>query len=157
MESLNEAFPTIITSGTILASAGVAIGFLSSNPAISSIGVCLGRGTLISIFLVMGILPQILLLGDIIIEKTAFTLKARLPVQSQTGNLLVNGHVRGYVSGIIDAEFNGVLHGTINAAVAAGAIQDEAQLPAPEPEPPQPGGQPLPPAQEVGEEAHRHA
>ena len=123
IESLNEAFPTIVTSGTILASAGISIGLLSSNPAIASIGVCLGRGTLISIFLVMGILPQILMLGDIIIEKTAFTLKARLPIQSQTGNLLVNGHIRGYVSGMIDAEFSGVLHGTINASVAAGAVR----------------------------------
>jgi predicted RND superfamily exporter protein len=125
IESLNEAFPTIITSGTILASAGILIGFLSSNPAISSIGVCLGRGTLISIFLVMGILPQILLLGDIIIEKTSFTLKACLPLQSQTGKLFVDGHIRGYVSGMVDADFTGVLHGTINAAVAAGAIQKE--------------------------------
>ncbi len=150
IESLNEAFPTIITSGTILASAGIAIGFLSSNPAISSIGVCLGRGTLISIFLVMGILPQILLLGDIIIEKTAFTLKSRLPIQSQTGNLLVNGHVRGYISGVVDAEFNGVLHGTISAAVAAGAVQSEGELPPP------PDG-PLQPADTVeGEEAASH-
>ena len=127
VESLNEAFPTIVTSGTILASAGVLIGLLSSNPAIASIGVCLGRGTLISIFLVMGILPQILLLGDIIIEKTAFTLKARLPIQSQGGSLLINGRVRGYVSGMVDAEFNGVLHGSINAAVAAGAVRDERE------------------------------
>lgn len=125
IESLNEAFPTIVTSGTILASAGILIGFLSSNPAIASIGVCLGRGTLISIFLVMGILPQILLLGDIIIEKTAFTLKARLPIQTRTGALRVDGHVRGYVSGIVDADFNGVLHGTINASVAAGDIRPE--------------------------------
>ena len=127
VESLNEAFPTIVTSGTILASAGVLIGLLSSNPAIASIGVCLGRGTLISIFLVMGILPQILLLGDIIIEKTAFTLIARLPIQSQGGSLLINGRVRGYVSGMVDAEFNGVLHGSINAAVAAGAVRDERE------------------------------
>ena len=127
IESLNEAFPTIVTSGTILASAGVLIGFLSSNPAISSIGVCLGRGTLISIFLVMGILPQILLLGDIIIEKTAFTLKPRLPIQTHTGALLVDGHVRGYVSGMVDADFSGILHGTINAAVAAGAVRPETE------------------------------
>ena len=132
VESLNEAFPTIVTSGTILASAGVLIGLLSSNPAIASIGVCLGRGTLISIFLVMGILPQILLLGDIIIEKTAFTLKARLPIQSQGGSLLINGRVRGYVSGMVDAEFNGVLHGSINAAVAAGAVRDERELALPD-------------------------
>ena len=125
VESLNEAFPTIVTSGTILAAAGILIGFLSTTPSIASIGVCLGRGTIISIFLVMGILPQILLLGDIIIDKTAVTLKSRLPVQSHTGNLFVNGHVRGYVSGMVDGRFSGVIHGTINAAVEAGAVQAE--------------------------------
>ncbi len=154
VESLNEAFPTILTSGTILASAGIAIGVLSTTPSIASIGVCLGRGTLISIFLVMGILPQILLLGDIIIEKTAFTLKARLPVQSQSGSLLVNGHVRGYVSGMVDAEFSGVLHGAINAAVTAGAVQsaDGAEASPPEQalEPPQPL------EADAGEEVERH-
>lgn len=71
-EALELAFPTIFTSGSILASAGTAIGILSSDGAISGIGVCLGRGTLLSIFLVMCILPQLLLLGDFIIEKTSF-------------------------------------------------------------------------------------
>ncbi len=123
VESLNEAFPTIVTSGTILASAGVLIGFLSSTPSVASIGVCLGRGTIISIFLVMGILPQILLLGDIIIDKTAVTLKAHLPIQAHTGVMRVEGHVRGYLSGMVDADFSGTVHGTINAAVEAGAIQ----------------------------------
>lgn len=74
-QSLDLAFPTIFTSGTILASAGFAIGLLSSDPAISSIGTALGRGTVISIILVMGILPQLLVLGDKIIEKTSFNLK----------------------------------------------------------------------------------
>lgn len=73
-KSLDLAFPTIFTSGTILAFAGIAIGFLSSEPAISSIGICLGRGTIISIVLVMGILPQLLVLGDYIIEKTSFNI-----------------------------------------------------------------------------------
>ena len=71
-QSLNLAFPTIFTSGSILAAAGTAIGFLSSDGAISGIGICLGRGTLLSILLVMGILPQLLLLGDFIIDKTSF-------------------------------------------------------------------------------------
>ncbi len=74
-KSLSLAFPTIFTSGSILASAGFAIGLLSSDAAISSIGICLGRGTLISIVLVMGILPQLLVLCDFIIEKTSFNLK----------------------------------------------------------------------------------
>ena len=120
VESLNEAFPTIVTSGTILASAGILIGFLSSSPAVSSIGVCLGRGTVISIFLVMGVLPQILLLGDVIIEKTAFTLKSHLPVYSLSGTMHLDGHVRGYISGMVDGEFNGIVHGSINASVISG-------------------------------------
>ncbi|MDE7280809.1 MAG: MMPL family transporter, partial [Ruminiclostridium sp.] len=125
VESLNQAFPTIVTSGTILASAGVLIGFLSTNPSISSIGVCLGRGTLISIFLVMGILPQILLLGDVIIEKTAVTLKRRLPIRSHSGKMVLDGHVRGYVSGIVDGDFSGVIDGVVNAQVEAGAFGEE--------------------------------
>jgi len=124
VESLNQAFPTIVTSGTILASAGVLIGILSTTPSISSIGICLGRGTLISIFLVMGILPQILLLGDVIIEKTAFTLKRRLPLQSRVGSMRIDGHVRGYVSGMVDADFSGTVYGSINAAVEAGAVRE---------------------------------
>ena len=125
IESLNEAFPTIVTSGTIMASASILIGLISSTPAIASIGVCLGRGTLISIFLVMVILPQILMLGDLIIERTAFTLKPRLPIQSKSGTIRLDGHVRGYVSGMVNADFNGVVYGSINATVEAGAAAED--------------------------------
>lgn len=75
IQSLDLAFTTIFTSGTILACAGFAIGLFSSNPVIAAVGSSLGRGTLISIVLVMGILPQLLVLGDFIIEKTSFNLK----------------------------------------------------------------------------------
>ena len=125
VESLNEAFPTIVTSGTILASAGVLIGFLSSSPAIASIGVCLGRGTIISIFLVMFVLPEIMMLGDIIIEKTAFTLKSHLPVQNLSGHLRLDGHIRGYVNGMVDGEFSGIVHGSVNASIASGRQHEE--------------------------------
>lgn len=79
-QSLNQAFPTIFTSGVILVSAGIAIGLLSSEPVVSSIGICLGRGTIISLVLVMGILPQLLVLGDYIIEKTSFSIKDRIKI-----------------------------------------------------------------------------
>ncbi len=147
VESLNEAFPTIVTSGTILASAGILIGFLSSSPAIASIGVCLGRGTIISIFLVMAILPQLLLLGDVIIEKTAFTLKSRLPLQAKSGNLRLDGHVRGYLSGVVDADFSGVIRGSINASVVAGHQREGA----PPPEDGGPAALPDPTGEEAGE------
>lgn len=115
VETLNFAFPTIISSGAILAIAGMLIGILSSDEAISSIGLCLGRGTFISILLVMFVLPPILLLGDTIIEKTSFTLKHRDIVQHRSGYMRVNGHVRGYVSGIVDAQISGVIHGELSA------------------------------------------
>ena len=128
VEALNQAFPTIVTSGMMLASAGTLIGQLSSDPAISSIGTCLGRGTVLSILLVMGVLPQILMLGDMIIEKTAFTLKKPSRLQTQTGSIKMNGHVRGYVSGIIDADFKGTLQGTISAAIEAGKIETASEV-----------------------------
>lgn len=124
VEALNQGFPTIITSGTMLASAGLLIGRLSSDPAIASIGTCLGRGTIISIFQVMGILPQILLVGDLLIEKTAFTLKKAPLRQNRYGNMRVTGHVRGYVSGMVDADFSGTVYGSLNALVDAGAIEN---------------------------------
>ncbi len=72
-EALDQAFPTIITSGTILTSAGFVIGYLTNNAVIASLGKVLGRGTLISIILVMTVLPQLLLLGDKLIDKTELT------------------------------------------------------------------------------------
>lgn len=119
--ALNEAFPTIFTSGTILAVAGSLIGVMTTNPVISSIGSCLGRGTIISIVLVFGVLPQILLLGDTLMERTSFEMKTlKLPTRTASGTMRVDGHVRGYISGVVDADFAGVLHGQMNASISTG-------------------------------------
>lgn len=72
VSAINESFPTILTSGSILMMAGMLIGYISTDAIISSLGICLGRGTLISIILVMLVLPQILLLCDKFIDKTYF-------------------------------------------------------------------------------------
>jgi predicted RND superfamily exporter protein len=72
IETLNFAFPTIITSGSMMVFAGLLIGRLSSNGSICGIGKYLSQGTIISIILVMFVLPQILLIGERIIEKTSF-------------------------------------------------------------------------------------
>ena len=55
-QALNEAFPTVITSGTIMAASGFVIGFLTSNATIASLGKTLGIGVVISIILVMIVL-----------------------------------------------------------------------------------------------------
>lgn len=115
--SLNQAFPTILTSGTILASAGSLIGVLSSDPTVSSIGISLGRGTVISLILVMGVLPQTLLLADQIIEKTAFVLRGSLPNVRKKGEVKLSGKVHGYINGEIHAKVDGVLIGEIDARI----------------------------------------
>ena len=73
--TLNEAFPTIITSGTIMAASGFVIGFLTSNATIASLGKTLGIGVLISMVLVMFVLPVLLYLFDFTIDKTSFSKK----------------------------------------------------------------------------------
>ena len=73
--TLNEAFPTIITSGTIMAASGFVIGFLTSNATIASLGNTLGIGVLISMILVMFVLPVLLYLFDFTIDKTSFSKK----------------------------------------------------------------------------------
>ena len=132
IETLNQAFPTIITSGAMLASAGLIIGRMTSDNTISSIGTCLGRGTIISIFLVMGVLPQILLLGDILIEKTAFAIKVPEITHVEGSTIRLHGRVRGQISGFVDADIQGVFQGSLHAMVESGAIEvDEtrAELP----------------------------
>ena len=128
VEALNLAFPTVMTSGTILAAAGLAIGILSSENTVASIGICLGRGTLISMVLVLGVLPQILLLGDSIVEKTSFNVGWTKPKRHLDGFMRVNGRIRGYVNGYIDAEVRGIINGTVDATVnnvdAEGAAAD---------------------------------
>ena len=125
VEALNSSFPTIFTSGSILASAGILISMLTTNPVICAIGTCLGRGTLISICLVLGVLPQILVLGDSIIERTSFEMKGLTGItHTATGTMHVNGHVRGYISGMVDVDMKGVLRGQFNAAISTGTTVD---------------------------------
>ena len=121
VEALNEAFPTIFTSGSILAVAGALIGQMTTNPIIAAIGNCLSRGTIISIFLVFGVLPQILVLGDNIIERTSFELnRINLSPKSYAGTVRVHGYLRGKVNGTLEGTFSGVIKGDMEATVTSG-------------------------------------
>ena len=112
IETMNFAFPTILTSGSILACAGTLIGMMTSEAAIVGIGQSLGRGTIISIALVMFVLPQILLIGGELVDKTSFSMpRTNLPKISSSGHIrvdgLVRGEIHGYVNGIVRADING--------------------------------------------------
>ena len=119
VHAINSAFPTIFTSGIMMASAGLLIGNMSAQPVVSIMGTCLGRGTIISMILVLFVLPSVLVLGDSIIERSRFTIKPIvLPTRQATGTLRLQGHVRGHISGYVDANFDGVLHGQLDATVS---------------------------------------
>ena len=62
-------------------------------------------------------LPQILLLGDIIIEKTALTMNIARPQKEVAGRVRVTGHVKGYVQGEIDADIQGTFQGQMKVSV----------------------------------------
>lgn len=126
VHALNAAFPTVFTSGTIMASAGLLIGNMSTQPVISIMGNCIGRGTIISIILVLVVLPSILVLGDSIINRTTLKMKPLgLPTVKKSGSVRVDGSIRGHFSGIIDGNFTGVLDGELEAAVSTNAALEE--------------------------------
>ena len=131
IEALNASFPTIFTSGTILAAAGSLIAVMTTNPVIATIGDCLGRGTIISIVLVLAVLPQILVLGDIIIVRTSFQMRGLdHRVRTASGTMRVTGRVRGYISGVVDAQIDGILTGQINASITTGNLEVMEEHPA---------------------------
>ena len=123
IETMNFAFPTIITSGSMMVLAGVLIGQMSSDGAICGIGQCLGRGTIISILLVMFVLPQILLLGEKVIDRTSFKVSVPVKMEKTSGLVRVDGYVQGQINGIVSCEIHGVIKGDVNALVKIGKIE----------------------------------
>ena len=75
-EALNFAFPTVITSGTIMVVAGLLIGRLVSEAVVAGIGHYVGTGTIITLILVMFVLPQLLLFGERFAAATRFSARS---------------------------------------------------------------------------------
>ena len=61
---------SLFTSAVILALAGTTLGTISTNLVLSQLGTLVGRGAVISFFLVIIVLPALLMIFDGIIEKT---------------------------------------------------------------------------------------
>ncbi len=123
IETMNFAFPTIVTSGSMLALAGILIGQMSSDGAICGIGQCLGRGTIMSIIIVMFVLPQILLLGEKIIDKTSFAVSIPLKPEKNSGLMRVDGIVNGQINGTVIGEMHGFIRGDANLFVNMGKME----------------------------------
>ena len=111
VETMNFAFPTIAISGTIMATASFFIGNMTSEGSIANMGLNLARGTLISICLVMFVLPQLLLVGAKIIDKTSFSMPGDFHKQGTSG--------RNVVSSIVVLALTVVLGGVVVPVQAA--------------------------------------
>ena len=128
IETLNFAFPTILTSGTIMTVAGTLIGQMTSDACIVGIGQCLGRGTIISIFLVLFVLPQILLVGGKLVDMTSFSMHhVVLHTNTASGRVRVNGMVQGEVHGSVAGTMNAIVDGDVHLTVLSGKILQEVQ------------------------------
>lgn len=123
IDTMNLSFPTIITSGTMLAVAGTLIGKMTSDCAIYGIGKCLGRGTIISIMVTMFVLPQILLVGDKVIELTAFVMNAPFQTKQIAGAMRIDGVVRGRIEGNINGVVHAVVRGNVSAYIENGDVK----------------------------------
>jgi len=71
-KTINEKTFSIGVSASILSSVGFILWLTSSDPIISSIGLLLGRGTLLAFILVVLFLPALLIIFDRWIEKTTW-------------------------------------------------------------------------------------
>ncbi|MCR5088041.1 MAG: MMPL family transporter [Oscillospiraceae bacterium] len=120
IEAMNFAFPTILTSGSILAMSGILISRITTECTINGIGEALGRGTIISIVLVMFVLPQILILGTRILEKTSFSMPSHVREQKLSGLVAVDGLISGTINGVVYGSFRGTIDGEADLRLLSG-------------------------------------
>jgi len=130
VSAMNSSFATVFTSGTIMSSAGMLIGNMSAQPVVAIMGMCIGRGTIVSMVLVLFVLPSLLVLGDSIIERTHFNIQPVLPQPHESeGRMHVRGYVHGEVAGRMDGYFEGYISGHVNLAVSSdGEMEVEAKV-----------------------------
>ena len=122
IETLNFAFPTIVTSGTILTVAGALIGQMTSEPTIAGIGQSLGRGTILSMFLVLFVLPQILLIGSKAVDATSFAVPKVIHRRELSGHVVVNGVVSGEIRGTVTGVMRATVEGDVDLNLISGDI-----------------------------------
>ena len=79
----------------------------------------------------MFVLPQILLIGDRIIEKTTFDVAMPVRMREESGTVVVNGTIRGTVNGTVIGVMNAVVRGDVKAVIVSGSMEkaEEKALP----------------------------
>ena len=75
--ALETAMPTVFTSGLTLIICGFMIGLIASQNAIATVGILLGKGTLVSVLMITLVLPSVLYLLDGFILKLTLRKKTK--------------------------------------------------------------------------------
>ena len=74
IETVAVVTPSVLTSGTVLAVVGFLLGYISSHGILSQLGIFIGRGSLLSLFIVLFVLPGLLYLLDGLVQRTTLHL-----------------------------------------------------------------------------------
>ena len=74
VETVAAVMPSVITSGSVLAVVGYLLGYISSHGILSQLGIFVGRGSLLSLAIVLFVLPGLLYLLDGVIQRTTLHL-----------------------------------------------------------------------------------
>lgn len=112
--SISQCFPTIMTSGSIMSVCGFLIAFVVHEPIVSSVGHFLGMGTLISLFSVLFILPELLIILDPINERAKFGIAHifdRIGRDYEVVEPSAKAHINGKFSGYLSGDFSGTMVG----------------------------------------------
>ena len=75
LSTVTSATPSLLTPALILMAAGLVLGKVSSIAIVSELGVVLARGAFCSLMLVLFLLPALLTVLDLVVEKTTWGLK----------------------------------------------------------------------------------
>jgi hypothetical protein len=73
----------------------------------------------------MFVLPQILLLGEKVIDKTSFAVSMPLKLERNYGLMRVDGVVQGQINGTVMGEFHGLVRGEANIFVNMGKVEQQ--------------------------------
>lgn len=87
----------------------------------------LGRGTIISMLFVLFVLPQILLLGGGLADKTSISMPTAARTHQSRERVFVVGLVTGEISGTVSGLVRASVDGNVNLRVISGRIADGAQ------------------------------
>ena len=79
----------------------------------------------------MIVLPQILMVGEKIIERTSFEVSVPIKLNRGFGTVTVDGFVRGQINGTVIGEMHALVRGEVAAVVTMGSMKEvtDEQLP----------------------------